>query len=650
MIFNNTCVGNLLYGIRLDASNGLLLYGNVLMGNNGATYEHDASHVQAFDDGANQWNSSIHGNYWNDWLSPDTNGDGFVDEAYLIDGGNSKDHLPLALSLVITSPVDGFATSASDIELTGTTVSYFGAAQISWYNTVTGGSGICTETDPWTANVSLTEGANLIIVSLLDNAGMVLNATMTVVMDTTSPSLVITCPSEGAYVGKDPTVTWNGNDGGSGIAYYIVSIEGLGFVNTTDDSYTFNDLADGTYTVLVSAYDQLGNYEDETVTFTVDTVAPTLVIATPMEGQTLNATSVAVSWTTSDTNPVTVRVSIDNGSWETVNGDQVTMSLANGPHTVRVNATDQAGNYNESSVQFTVDTDTPIVAFVSPAEGAYVNSTQGIVEWEASDATSMLNSTLVRVDGGDWTELGAATGWIYSLGDGPHTIEVRVTDSAGNYATAMLNITVDTVVPEADVSPIGDELELDQVVIVEFSEQMNQTSVSVVVTGVTGTLVWEGNAVIFTPTALCYNRAYAVLVSGKDLAGNELEMNWTFATRSVGNLTGVVLDENGDPVSGITVTAGGEFTATTDENGRFVFLNLSVGNYLFEVDAEGYEPFSFNATVEQGVTVDEGTVEMVLEETDDVETGDGGSIWLYVIIIAVLAAAGVAAFVLLRKK
>jgi uncharacterized membrane protein len=227
---------------------------------------------------------------------------------------------------------------------------------------------------------------------------------------------------------------------------------------------------------------------------------------------------------------------------------------------------------------------------------------------------------------------------------------VKVTDLAGNSAIATLNITVDTVAPEAEVSPIGDDLELDLVILVEFSEQMNQTSVSIVVPGVTGALDWEGNAVMFTPSVLYYNHEYAVQVTGKDLAGNGFEVNWTFSTRSVGNLTGVILDENGDPVSNVTVTAGGEFTAVTDENGRFVFLNLSVGTYLFEVDAEGYEPFSFNATVEQGVTSDQGTVEMVPEDTEG-EEDDGGSIWLYVIIaIIVVAVLGVVAFVFLRKK
>jgi parallel beta-helix repeat protein len=824
-ISNNTIVGNTAYGISITSSTRNHLFGNVLNGNNGATSIYDPEHVQAWDSGTNFWNDTTYGNLWADWTSPDADGDGIVDEAYLIDGGTSKDLLPLAISVAITSPADGFVTGETSVDISGTAVSYFGVDHLTWHNAATGASGDCSGTDVWTATVPLANGDNVITVTMVDLHGSEANASITVVLDVVPPTLEITYPAEGAYVGSSVTVTWIGSDADSGIAYYIVSIEGLFSVNVTESSYTindltegtytvlvsaydaagnylgvsvsftvdvtapavtiespddnfisttnsitvtwngsdtgsgvdryevsweggspvtllpsdstytfnglsdgshvltvtvydkaglsssdavtvrvdtqppsltitypveggyvansdltvtwsgfdagtgvayytasieglapfnttgtsctFNDLADGTYTVLVSAYDQLGNHRDVTATFTVDTVAPALAIDSPEEGQLLNSSSVTVSWNTTDDNPGTVLVRFDDEAWATATGEEFSKTALNdGHHTAYVKATDAAGNSVEGMVNFTVDTTAPTVAFISPGEGSLVNSSTGMVEWAVDDAVSS-----IRVDGGAWIELGPNTSWEYSLENGEHIIEVKVTDLAGNSAIATLNITVDTVAPEAEVSPIGDDLELDLVILVEFSEQMNQTSVSIVVPGVTGALDWEGDAVMFTPSVLYYNHEYAVQVTGKDLAGNGFEVNWTFSTRSVGNLTGVILDENGDPVSNVTVTAGGEFTAVTDENGRFVFLNLSVGTYLFEVDAEGYEPFSFNATVEQGVTSDQGTVEMVPEDTEGEEDDGGSSIWLYVIIaIVVLAVVGVVAFVFLRKK
>jgi parallel beta-helix repeat protein len=650
-ILNNTLANNIDEGLFLTSSDLNAISGNVAVGNNGSTSEYDANSIQAYDDGTNFWNGTANGNLWSDWTAPDANGDGIVDEPYLINGGSSRDQMPLAMGLVITSPIDGFATTESDIYLNGALFSYLGATQVSWSNAATGDSGVCVWTDAWNATVPLAEGSNLITVTMVDASGVAVSDKVTVIRDITPPSLVISSPIEGEYVGSSVTVSWIGDDLGAGISYYHVSIESLASINTTGTSYTFNSLVDGVYTVLVSAFDNLGNYRDETVTFTVDSTAPTLVITFPTEGVMFNSTSITLSWNTSDANLVTVQVSIDGAAWETVNGNQVVRTMANGPHTVRVNATDQAGNFNESTVRFTVDTDVPTVAFISPAEGALVNATQGIVEWEAEDATSMLNSTLIRVDGGEWTELGAATGWIYSLEDGPHTIEVKVTDLAGNSASASLDLTVDTTAPTAENSPTGDDLELDLVITVEFSEIMNETSVSIIVSGVTGTTAWEGNATTFTPSGLQYGTAYSVTVSGKDLAGNAMEMNWTFRTTAgSGGLSGVLVDQDGDPIANVTVRVG-DRTAITDELGRFILNDLAPGNYVLTVDAEGYEMYSDTVAVVLGETGDLGELTLVTEGADGDDDGDGGSLLIYVLVaIVALLAVGVAVFFLWKKK
>lgn len=741
-ISNNTCVGNTLYGIRLGSSQGNVLYGNILTDNNGATSVFDGSHVQAFDDGLNCWNLSSNGNFWSDWTSPDLDGDGIVDEAYLIDGGTGKDMMPLAVSIVITSPAEGAATEDANVGLSGTAISFFGVVQVKWYNTATGGSGVCAGTEAWTATIALVEGANLITVTMTDLSGIERSDSVSVVLDTTPPSLVITSPTEGAYVGSSVTVSWTGNDAGTGVAYYVVSIEGMFSVNTTDSSYTINGLADGTYTVMVSAYDELDHCKDEVITFTVEVASPTINIVSPADGLINTTGSITLTWAGSDAGSGVDRYVV---SWE--GGSQVTLQssvgshtftgLSDGSHVLTVTVFDKFGRSSSDSVTVVVDTQVPSITIISPVQDGFVNSADVTITWSGSDAgtgvayytasieglaffnttdTSCVFNDLaddmytvlvsaydhlgnyldvtveftvdtlapslvidspvegqlfnassmtviwtiadtnpgtvqVMLDGEGWT---TATGeelvWI-ALTDGHHIAYVKVTDAAGNSVEKSANFTVDTVAPTAEISPIGDELELDQVVLVEFSEAMNQTSVMISVPGVTGTIAWEGNSATFTPSALQFNRIYAVAVSGKDLAGNSMEINWTFSTRSVGNLTGLILDENGDPVPGVTVTAGGEFTALTDENGRFVFSNLSLGTYLFEVNVEGYEPFTFNATIEQGVTVDEGTVEMVPQGAEGEGDGDDGSIWLYVIIaIAVLAVVGIVAFILLRKK
>ncbi len=124
-VINNNCSSNVYDGIYLDSSsshNGIsrnllsnnarygvdissvdddhnLIRNNTFFGNNGATGTYSASHVQAYDDGTdNWWNSTDgYGNWWNDWQSPDNVPPyGIVDLPYNISGSASaKDNYPL---------------------------------------------------------------------------------------------------------------------------------------------------------------------------------------------------------------------------------------------------------------------------------------------------------------------------------------------------------------------------------------------------------------------------------------------------------------------------------------------------------------------------------------------------------------------------
>ena len=58
---------------------------------------------------------------------------------------------------------------------------------------------------------------------------------------------------------------------------------------------------------------------------------------------------------------------------------------------------------------------------------------------------------------------------------------------------------------------------------------------------------------------------------------------------AVHNISGSIAGIDGLGISGATVTMGGtaDATATTDENGYFVFENVAVGTYSLKVTAEG---------------------------------------------------------------
>lgn len=81
-------------------------------------------------------------------------------------------------------------------------------------------------------------------------------------------------------------------------------------------------------------------------------------------------------------------------------------------------------------------------------------------------------------------------------------------------------------------------------------------------------------------------------------------------------IRGVVRDVTGEPISGVTVTAeSAEWRRIedemTDDAGRFQFIGLQGGRWLFVVRRRGYEPSQGFATVRN--TGDSGVIEFTME-------------------------------------
>jgi parallel beta-helix repeat protein len=86
------------WGFYLSSgSSNNLFRNNTFAYNMGSGDVYSPSFIQAYDGGfGNMWNASDGGNYWADWTTPDSNGDGIVDLPYWIEGpASAKDFLPL---------------------------------------------------------------------------------------------------------------------------------------------------------------------------------------------------------------------------------------------------------------------------------------------------------------------------------------------------------------------------------------------------------------------------------------------------------------------------------------------------------------------------------------------------------------------------
>ncbi len=71
--------------------------------------------------------------------------------------------------------------------------------------------------------------------------------------------------------------------------------------------------------------------------------------------------------------------------------------------------------------------------------------------------------------------------------------------------------------------------------------------------------------------------------------------NGGIITPTTGTITGVVENDDGQPVSGAVVTVDGE-SVTTGSDGRYTFT-VDAGTYTVEVEKEGYDPDSYSLSV-----------------------------------------------------
>lgn len=226
-----------------------------------------------------------------------------------------------------------------------------------------------------------------------DTDGTVGSALKLYVKEITKPVISITAPTASAFLGTNtPSITFTVVDeaGGSGIAIGTLKIKvdsnsdltnvstGVTVTSITNGySVTYvpqTALTDGSHTVTVNVSDNDGNAATaQSVTFTVDTIAPVLTVTAPASNGLYVANSAYnVTGSTNDSTSSVASVSISlnsvNQGTVTVDGSGAftkAITLANGLNTIVVTSTDRAGKTTTVTRTITLDTSTPAISAIS---------------------------------------------------------------------------------------------------------------------------------------------------------------------------------------------------------------------------------------------------------------------------------------------
>lgn len=232
------------------------------------------------------------------------------------------------------------------------------------------------------------------------------------VKEITPPTITITGPSTGSYVTNSATpITFQLRDetNGSGIALSSLkfNIDGTILTNTSpgmvltavtggyNGTYTQSSgLTDGVHSVTINVSDNDSNAATaKSISFTVDTVPPSLTVSNPEADTTYtNQSSLTITGTTADvtSGPITLDITVGSTVHSNVgvNADgsfSKVVTLLGGTNTIKIKATDKAGKFTEVTRTVILDTVAPTISKVVITPNP-VNVNQSYkIEIEASD-------------------------------------------------------------------------------------------------------------------------------------------------------------------------------------------------------------------------------------------------------------------------
>jgi parallel beta-helix repeat protein len=300
---------------------------------------------------------------------------------------------------------------------------------------------------------ALPDGQHSVEVTATDAAGNVGSSVSDFTVDTTIPVVEFTSPEEGYYANTTYIrVSWTVSGNTEAIDHFNISLDGAPEQDIgTIETWAFGSLAQGKHVANVTAYDLAGYHQTYSLSFFVDSVAPTVSITFPGNGDELGVSNFTATWNTSDETSWAIgyNASLDGVDLGYVgNATSLELSgLQDGGHIFNVSATDMAGNVGRRSVSFTVDVTPPAIEITSPSNGSYLNQAWITIRWNMSDATTSVAAVRLNVDGTGWIGEGRSYEWSQSYAQGNHTVLVRATDRVGNNATVAVSFFVDVVDP-----------------------------------------------------------------------------------------------------------------------------------------------------------------------------------------------------------
>ncbi len=403
----------------------------------------------------------------------------------------------LSVSTISGDNIINAAEAGSALTLSGTGTNFATGTVVTVLLNGKGYSATIQSNGSWSVNVpaadvaALSDGTSYTVsASAQDSAGNSATASRSVAVDLTAPVISINTVSTddrlnaaeqqqpltlngstSAEVGQTVTVTFGGKT-------YTATVAANGTWALNVPAADLAALGQGAQTITASVNDRAGNPGQATHALTVDTVAPTVTIATvagddiinnaeQLAGQTISGTTTAeVGQTVTVTfNGQTWSATVGSGgSWSVFIPAQQFAGLSDGSYTISATVSDQAGNPGSASRGVTLNGDVPTVTINTFAGDDVVNAAEhGSSLVISGTTTAPVGQTLTLTLNGKTYTTTVQTGgsWSYTLGsadvtalaDGnAYVINASVSNAIGNTGSSNHTITVDLSAPAMGIN------------------------------------------------------------------------------------------------------------------------------------------------------------------------------------------------------
>ncbi len=403
----------------------------------------------------------------------------------------------LSVSTISGDNIINAAEAGSALTLSGTGTNFAAGTVVTVLLNGKGYSATIQSNGSWSVNVPVADVAALsdgtsytVSASAQDSAGNSATASRSVAVDLTAPVISINTVSTddrlnaaeqqqpltlngstSAEVGQTVTVTFGGKT-------YTATVAANGTWALNVPAADLAALGQGAQTITASVNDRAGNPGQTTHALTVDTVAPTVTIATVAGDDIINNAEQLAGQTISGTTTAevgqTVTVTFNGQSWTATVGSggswsvfipaQQFAGLSDGSYTISATVSDQAGNPGSASRGVTLNGDVPSVTINTFAGDDVVNAAEhGSSLVISGTTTAPVGQTLTLTLNGKTYTTTVQTGgsWSYTLGsvdvtalaDGnAYVINASVSNAIGNTGSSNHTITVDLSAPAMGIN------------------------------------------------------------------------------------------------------------------------------------------------------------------------------------------------------